>query len=281
MPTFIPPAAKKLTDRVTLDTVIAVLEHYFDLSAEGSVCQTRDLWNVLVEAAARNAYIETVCNDLAAAPDSNTVRGYLTEQLTPKIIGDLKRRCNRALASQLPTWLADHPKDVAFDLHDVPYYGKDDDPDDPDCWVCRGEARAGTTRFYRCATAYVMHKDVRFTLAVEFVRPGEDLIKILKRLVRRTKALKIRLKRGYLDKGFCSIPVMRGLLAEPDLAILMAAPIKGKTGGTRALCQGRRSYRTEHTFRSAEYGELTVPVMVVRTRAKRRDGTAKWVWLVA
>jgi len=280
MPTFVPPAAKKLTDRVTLDTVIAVLEHYFDLSAEGSVCQTRDLWNVLVEAAARNAYIETVCNDLATAPDSNTVRGYLIEQLTPKIIGDLKRRCNHALASQLPTWLADHPKDVAFDLHDVPYYGKDDDPDDPDCWVCRGEARTGTTRFYRCATAYVMHKDVRFTLAVEFVRPGEDLIKILKRLVRRTKALKIRLKRGYLDKGFCAIPVMRGLLAEPDLSIIMAAPIKGKTGGTRALCQGRRSYRTEHTFRSAEYGELTVPVMVVHTRCKRRDGTDKWVWLV-
>jgi hypothetical protein len=52
------------------------------------------------------------------------VRGYLTEQLTPKIIGDLKRRCNRALASQLPTWLADHPKDVAFDLHEVPYTAK-------------------------------------------------------------------------------------------------------------------------------------------------------------
>ena len=280
MPTFIPSDAKKLTDRVTLDTVIAVLEHYFDLSAEGYICKTRDIWNVLVEAAARNVYIETVCNDLANAPDSNTVRGYLNEQLTPLIIGDLKRRCNRALANQLPAWLADHPKEVAFDLHDAPYYGKDDDPDDPDCWVCRGEARAGTTRFYRCATAYVMHKDMRFTLAVEFVRPGEDLIKILKRLVRRVKALKIRLKRGYLDKGFCSISVMRGLLAEPDLSIIMAAPIKGKTGGTRALCHGRRSYRTEHTFRSAEQGELTVPVMVVRTRAKRRDGTYKWVWLV-
>jgi len=280
MPTFIPSDAKKLTDRVTLDTVIAVLEHYFDLSAEGYICKTRDIWNVLVEAAARNVYIETVCNDLATAPDSNTVRGYLNEQLTPLIIGDLKRRCNRALANQLPAWLADHPKEVAFDLHDAPYYGKDDDPDDPDCWVCRGEARAGTTRFYRCATAYVMHKDMRFTLAVEFVRPGEDLIKILKRLVRRVKALKITLKRGYLDKGFCSIPVMRGLLAEPDLSIIMAAPIKGRTGGTRALCHGRRSYRTEHTFRSAEQGELTVPVMVVRTRAKRRDGTYKWVWLV-
>jgi hypothetical protein len=281
MPTFIPSHVEKLTDRVTLDTVIAVLEHYFDLSADGYLCQTCDLWNILVSAAAQCTYIETVCNDLSTAPDGNTVRGYLNEQLTPKIIRALQRDCNRALASQLPVWLRDHPKQVALDLHDEPYYGKDDDPDDPDCWICRGEARAGTTRFYRCATAYVMHRDVRFTLAVEFVHPSDDLIQVVKRLLRRVKALKIKVKRAYLDKGFCSIPVLRGLpVAEPDLAAIIAAPIKGKTGGTRALCQGRRSYRTEHTFRSQDYGELTVPVMVVRTRSKQRDGTYHWVWLV-
>jgi len=281
MPTFIPSHAEKLTDRVTLNTVIAVLEHYFDLSADGYLCQTRDLWNILVNAAARCTYIETVCNDLSTAPDGNTVRGYLNEQLTPKIIRAVQRSCNRGLSSQLPAWLQDHPKEIALDLHDEPYYGKDDDPDDPECWICRGEARAGTTRFYRCATAYVMHRDVRFTLAVEFVHPGDDLIQVVKRLLRRVKALKIKVKRAYLDKGFCSIPVLRGLsLAEPDLSAIIAAPIKGKTGGTRALCQGRRSYRTEHTFRSQDYGELTVPVMVVRTRSKQRDGTYQWVWLV-
>lgn len=281
MPTFIPSHAEKLTDRVTLDTVIAVLEHYFDLSADGYLCQTRDLWNILVSAAARCTYIETVCNDLSTAPDGNTVRGYLNEQLTPKIIRALQRASNHALASQLPVWLRDHPKEVALDLHDEPYYGKDDDPEDPECWICRGEARAGTTRFYRCATAYVMHRDVRFTLAVEFVHPGDDLIQVVKRLLRRVKALKIKVKRAYLDKGFCSIPVLRGLsLAEPDVSVIVAALIKGKTGGTRALCQGRRSYRTEHTFRSEDYGELTVPVMVVRTRSRRRNGTYIWAWLV-
>lgn len=280
MPTFIPSHAEKLTDRVTLDTVIAVLEHYFDLSADGYLCQTRDVWNILVSAAARCTYIETVCNDLSSAPDGNTVRGYLNEQLTPTIIRALQRACNHALASQLPVWLRDHPKEVALDLHDEPYYGKDDDPDDPECWICRGEARAGTTRFYRCATAYVMHRDVRFTLAVEFVHPGDDLIQVAKRLLRRVKALKIKVKCVYLDKGFCSIPVLRGLLAEPDLSVIVAAPLKGKTGGTRALCQGRRSYRTKHTFRSQDYGELTVPVMVVRTHCKRRDGTSYWTWLV-
>jgi hypothetical protein len=280
MPIFMPSHAEKLTDRVTLETVAAVLEHYFDLSADGYLCQTRDLWNILVAAAARCTYIETVCNDLSTAPDGNTVRGYLNEQLTPTIIRALQRDCNRALASQWPAWLRDHPKQVALDLHDEPYYGKDDDPEDPECWICRGEARAGTTRFYRCATAYVMHRDVRFTLAVEFVHPGDDLIQVVKRLLRRVKALKIKVKRAYLDKGFCSIPVLRGLLAEPALSAIVAAPIKGKSGGTRALCQGRRSYRTEHTFRSQEYGELTVPVMVVRTRSKRRDGTYFWAWLV-
>jgi hypothetical protein len=51
--TFIPSHAEKLTDRVTLETVVAVLEHYFDLPADGYVCQTRDVWNILVAAAAR------------------------------------------------------------------------------------------------------------------------------------------------------------------------------------------------------------------------------------
>lgn len=280
MPKFAPPQSEKLTDRGTLDFTIAVLEHYFDLSAEGYLCQTLDLWRVVVTAAARRTYIETVCNDLQEAPDSNTVRGYLKEQLTPERIRALQRDCNRALASQLPTWLRDHPKHIAIDLHDEPYYGKDDDPQDPTCWVCRGEAREGTTRFYRCATAYVMHRDVRFTLAVEFVHPHDDLVQILHRLIRRVKALKIKVGRYFLDKAFCGIPTMRWLLSHPDVSAIIAVTIRGKTGGTRALCQGRGSYFTDYTFRSAENGELTVPLAVVRTVSQRRDGTHKVAWLI-
>ena len=280
MPKFAPPRSEKLTDRGTLDFTIAVLEQYFDLSADGYLCRTPDLWRVLVSAAARRTYIETVCNDLPGAPDSNTVRGYLRDQLTPDCIRALQRDCNRALASQLPTWLRDHPKDVAIDLHDEPYYGKDDHPEDSTCWICRGEARDGTTRFYRCATAYVMHLDIRFTLAVEFVHPDDDLVQVLQRLIRRIKALKIRVRRYFLDKGFCGIPVMRWLQSEPDVSAIVAVTIRGKTGGTRALCRGRSSYRTEYTFRSEENGELPVPLAVVRTLSKRRDGTHKVEWLI-
>jgi hypothetical protein len=58
-----------------------------------------------------------------------------------------------------------------------------------------------------------MHRDVRISLAVEFVHPGDNPIQGIKHLLRRVKALKIKVKRAYLDKGFCSIPVLRGLLA--------------------------------------------------------------------
>jgi hypothetical protein len=105
MPKITPNQLDKLTDERSLEITQAVLEQHFDLSAEGYVCQTDDLWQGLLTAAARQTYIETVCNDLVSGPDSNTIRGYLKEQLTPARIRELQRACNRALASQLPAWL--------------------------------------------------------------------------------------------------------------------------------------------------------------------------------
>jgi putative transposase len=281
-----PARPDELSDRTTLNCTIGVLKKHFDLAADGYVCQTDDLWQVLVTAAARRSTIEATCADLLGAPASNTVRGYLHEGFPPSAIPALQTKCNAALASQLPAWLGDHPREVACDLHDTPYYGHQQphDParpqDDPDYWICRGEARNGTTRFYRCATAYIMRDGVRMNLAVRFVHPGDTMTAVLQDLLARVQTLGLTIRRLYLDKGFCSIPVLRYLQAQPGLAVIMAAPIRGKKGGLRALCRGRASYRTTHTFRSAANGELTVPVGIVRTFVQRRD--KRWVqqWLV-
>jgi hypothetical protein len=137
---------------------------------------------VLVAVCARQSTIESTCNDLARAPDSNTVRLYLSEQLRVEKIDALQHECNEALASQRPSWLGDHPQEIACDLHDEPYYGEYD-LEDPNNWVCGGEARDGTSHFYRCATAYILHQGVPMTLAVEFVNPKNDLLGILQRLL--------------------------------------------------------------------------------------------------
>jgi len=286
MPKSVPTQSIKLTDRATLDCTMNSLKKHFRMSAEGYKCHTDDVWQIVVTAAARRSTLEATCDDLADAPAANTVRGYLHAALSPQQIPALQTACNAALAEQLPVWLTHHPRAVACDLHDIPYYGKQQpqDPEhpetDPDYWVCRGEARAGTTRFDRCATAYVMHHGARLNLAVRFVHPGDALVTVLEDLLTQVEGLGLTIRRRYLDKGFCSIPVLRALQARATLPVLMAAPMRGKKGGLRALCRGNTSYRTTHTCRNAAYGELTVPVGVVRTFVQGRDKKRHLRWLV-
>lgn len=268
----------QLTDQHTLHDTMTVLQQHIPLTAAGYRCQTADLWRLLLGAAARHTTIEAVGTDLLDAPHANTVRGHLTAQLPPATIPDLERHWNDALAARVPDWLRARPQEIAVDFHDEPYYGRCDAAD-PDNWVCRGEAQAGTTYFYRCATAYVMQRDVRLTLAVVFVKPSDDKVTLVERLLTRVRELGVRLHCLYADKGFCTIPVLRWLLAQ-HLPAIVAAPIRGKHGGTRALCQGHRSYHTTHTFQSAEHGEVTVPVTVVRTFQRRRSGQRRAAWLL-
>jgi len=218
---------------------MSVGQQHIPLTANGYRCQTADVWRVLLAAAARHTTIEATCADLERAPDANTVRGYLTEQLSAAGIPELQQQWNDLLRSLIPEWLCGRPQAIAVDFHDEPYYGRDD-PDSGDNWVCRGEARAGTTRFYRCATAYLMLHDVRLTLAIVFVKPKMDKVAILKRLLTAVQAAQIRIKCLYADKGFCCIEVLR-YLSRRHIAAIVAMPIRGKQAGSRALCRGQKS----------------------------------------
>src|SRR6266498_2247480 len=273
-----PAQAIRLTDQQTLHDTMIVGQQHIPLTANGYRCQTADLWRLLLAAAARRTTLEAACANLTGAPDANTVRGYLTEQLSPAGIPDLERQWNDLLRTLIPDWLRGRPQEIAVDFHDEPYYGRDD-PDDGDNWVCRGEARAGTTRFYRCATAYLLLHDVRLTLAVVFVKPKMDKVAILKRLLTGVRAAQLGIKCLHADKGFCCIPVLR-YLSRRHIAAIVAMPIRGKQAGSRALCRGPKSYRTTYTLQSAEEGKLTVPVAVVRTYQRRRSGRRQLPWLL-
>jgi len=273
-----PNQSTRLTDQQTLHDTMIIGQQHIPLSANGYRCQTDDLWRILLAAAARGTTIEAVCADLECAPDANTVRGYLTEQLPPASIPDLQQQWNTLLSTLIPDWLRQRPQELAVDFHDEPYYGRSE-ADDPDNWVCRGEAKSGTTRFYRCATAYLMQRDVRLTLAVVFVQPSMDKVTVLKRLLRAVQAAGVTIKCLYADKAFCSIPVLRYLWYRA-VPTIIAMPIRGKQAGTRALCQGRTRYRTSYTLQSTEYGSLRVSVAVVRTLQPRRSGQRQVRWLV-
>src|SRR2546428_11897225 len=257
----------ELTEQEVLQHAFSTLSDHLPLHAEGYTCTTADLLKVLLGVAVNRGTIEAVCADLVGAPDPQTIRGYLNEQLCVEELPELERRLNAALAAELPPRVRRHAQEVAIDYHDRPYYGKTAQAEG--LWV-RGQAKHGTTRFSRVATAYLILNGLRVTLALHFVLPADETVSVLETLLKGVKTLGIGVTCLLLDKGFASIGGMDFLTRQHHPA-LIACPIRCTTGGTRALCQGRRSYCTTHTFTGAYDLALTAAVAVCRvfTTARR------------
>jgi len=267
----------KLTDDQVLAHARDLLQEHLPLAADGSCCTTDDLLNVLLGIAVNRSTLEAVCTDWTAASDPETVRRYLNEQLCVEDLPELEQRLNAALRAEIPPRVWRQAREVAIDFHDRPYYGKQ--PQAKGLWV-RSKARDGTTRFYRIATAYVILKGLRVTLALRFVLPEREVVSLLDDLLKSLKKQGFQIACLFLDKGFASIAVMDYLTRRAQPA-LIACPIRGKTGGTRALCQGRRSYRTTHTFVSGDQ-TFTANMVVCRSfttakRTKRLKHRAVWL----
>jgi len=264
-------------DQVRTLTVETLMEH-FNLVIQGYKVSTEDIWNVVVAASAQSQAIESAANQLKEAPDPSTVRLYLrTELLDVTTLEELEVACNVALVAQLPPRIRGGQHKAAIDLTFIPYHG--DAAEDPN-EIRRGKAKSGTTHFHCYATAYVIKKNKRITLAVTYVQADDTLIEVLERLLARLKALDVRLKRLYLDKQFYCVPVINYFQTHyPALEVIIPVIIRGKRGGTRALLQGRKSHRTIYTMRSAKYGEATFTVGVVRKYSKGRYGRHGVEWL--
>jgi putative transposase len=269
----------KLTDQTVLTYAHDCLREHLPLQAEGYDCTTDDLLNVLLGVAANRGTVESVCADLAGAPQAETIRTYFKEQLCVEDLPELERRLNATLAAEIPPRVWREPREVAIDFHDRPYYGKTGQAEG--LWV-RGHARDGTTHFYRVATAYVMLKNLRVTLAVRFVLPDEATVTIVADLRERLKTLGIQVACLFLDKGFEGIAVMDYLTQQGQPAVI-ACTLRGKTGGTRALCHGDRSYRTSYTFHGGGPTAFTAELAVCRvfTTAKRTGRMKRHAdWLI-
>ena len=268
----------ELHDWEVLERAREPLHAHLPLEAAGYSCTTDELVDVLLGIVSAQGTVEEVCAELLGLPDATTIRTYLNEQLTVQQLPVVEQAVNAALQTQLPRRLWRHAQDIAIDFHDRPYYGKTTQEDG--LWV-RGKAKAGTTRFYRVATAYVIRRGLRVTLAVKFVLPEMTTVSVVQALLQEVQNLDVQINHLLLDKGFAGIAVQQ-YLETASFSALIACPIRGKTGGTRALCRGRKSYRTTHTF-SSTAGSHTAQVAVCRVfithkptgRARRRGD-----WLV-
>lgn len=262
----------KLTEMDVMDQARDVLGKHMPLEAHGYVCTGADLWQILLGVSAKQGTIHGVCESLEDAPSDATVRGYLNEQLTIEKLDAIEKQMNAALASQIPKRVFKRPRDSAMDYHEQAYYGKTAQAEG--LWI-RAEAKDGTTHFYRVATAYVIWRTMRVTLVIRFVLPEEDGVSIVSDVLKSLKGLKYKVKTLFLDRGFAGVRIMR-FLTKTRLRAVIACTIRGKTGGTRALCVGRTSYTTRYTFHSPDQGQFTAHLAVCRVfTTARRTGRHK------
>ena len=262
---------EKLTAKDVHHQTMKTLKKHLSIQAEGYRCQTEMMFDVLLKASAENSSIEAVCRDLADVADSNTLREHLNEALPVAQLRQQEAEVNAALAESIPISMNRSDLEVAIDFHDEPCYAKQAALRQV---TCCGKAKQGTTHFIRTASAYVIWRQVRLTLAVRYVLPQEATLDILKCLLTRLTELNFSFKVLYLDKGFASGSIIT-YLTEQRQPTIIACPIRGKTGGTRALCQGRRSYRTTYTFTDGTQADLAMLATLVPDKTARRR--RKWL----
>lgn len=249
-----------------------LLKDHVQLAVAGYVCTTEVILDVVLKASAESSSIEAASNDLQAAADSNTIREYLNAVLEIQALREQENEMNAALAECIPDSMPRTQVEVAIDFHDEPFYGKQAGLR---AVTCPGQAKKGTTHFIRIASAYVIWRQVRLTLALRYVLPDENALDMLKILLKRLQELGFRQIRVlYLDKGFASTKIIDHLKERKQPAII-ACPIRGKDGGTRALCQGRKSYRTEYTFTDGTQATLALKATLVPDKSGKRR--RKWL----
>jgi putative transposase len=263
------------SDQVLTMTIDSLIEH-FSLVVNGHKFSTDDIWNVVVAASAQGQAIESAANQLESAPDPSTVRFHLRIGLVNvTTLEVLEAACNEALVAHLPPRIGKGRHKVAIDLTLIPYHGQAArDPKE----IRRGRAKSGTTHFHCYATAYVIKKNKRVTLALTYVRADDTLIEVLERLLTRLRALDIRLKRLYLDKQFYNVgyppfpdPVSRSGSCHPH-------HYPGQTGWHTSLAARPQELPHHLHHGSAQYGEATFDVGVVRKYSKGRYGRHGVEW---
>ena len=261
-----------------METARSRVGQFLPLQANGYACTTEQLWDVLLSVSAQKDTIEQVCSDLKIKVGAETIRGYFNTQLKVENLSELQEAVNLALQTSLNSDLKRQKLEVAIDFNDQSYYGKSDQTEG--LWV-GAEAKNGTTKVYRVATLYVIKNGNRLTLAIKFVVPQETVKETVEYLLQQLKRLEIESRCLYLDRGFGSIEIAR-YLKEIKQTAIVACPIRGKTGGLKALCVGRKSYRTKHVFKSEKHGTEEAEMVMFKafstsTKKGKKVRKAKWL----
>jgi len=256
-----------------LNAFIQVVRKNMPLDLKKTRITADDIIYALAYANVHCLSIETACQELQGAPSGNRLREVLVEALPDR--AGTQRWLNNIFHQQLHPSLLKGKRgyNTAIDLTLIPYHGQ---PYENEKEIVRGAPKSGTTHFHGYATVSIVRDNRRYVVALRFIEYGEEMADVVRWLLKRLKALKIRIRRVFLDKGFCSKPVFK-VLRQHNLSYVIPIPVRGRSGGVRFLFQGK-SHKTTYAFNSPKYGKYTVQAVVVKRYSKGRYGRHQSKW---
>lgn len=256
-----------------LNALMQVVRKNLPLDLKNTRITAEDIIYVLTYANVYRLSIASACQELQEAPSGNRLREVLVAALSDRT--GVQCALNRMFHQQLhpSIWKNKRGFNIAIDLTLIPYHGQ---PYADKKEIVRGMPKSGTTRFHGYATVSLVRDNRRYVVAMRFVEYGDEMAEIVRWLIKRLKSLKIRIRRVFLDKGFCSEPVFK-VLDRHKLSYVIPIPVRGKSGGVRTLFQDK-SRKTAYTFNSAKHGQYTVQAVVVKRYSKGRYGRHKSKW---
>ena len=249
----------------------ALLLEHLELTDYKRTCTAQALLTIVFAACARLTSVFAAALGLLKAPSPETVRKALHANI-PKI-ELLEARINNALRAAVPSGMKGRSR-RAIDLVLIPYHGTHHkNPNE----LYRSQAKSGTSHFHAYATAYRVQHGQRVTLALSYVRAGEEMAVVLKRLMAMVRQAGVRPSLVLLDRGFFSVGVIRYFQAA-RVPFLMPVPLRGRKkdhpkgpGGTRAFGYWDRSGRGSHTLTHTSGKTARVGIVVhCRNRRGRR-----------
>jgi putative transposase len=138
-------------------------------------------------------------------------------------------------------------------------------------YIYRSQAKNGTCSFYAYASLYLINKGKRVTLGIRGVRWADTKVAIITYLLAELSALKIKIKKLYLDREFFSVAVISWLMAL-DVPFVMPAIRRGKIGGINQFLKGRKSYKTHYTMSDKKGKLVTFEIWIVCRYKKGKRG---------
>ena len=261
------------------------------LEYQGRKCSGYVVLQILLIAASRVVSVFAACRDLADAPTNVTIFNALKATLPE--IQELERRLNSALVGRIPRALRRKSRVIAIDLTLLPYYGQ---PHEDKKEIYRSKPKAGTSSFHAYATAVVIHKGYRYTLALTHVEYGESMKDVVQRLLRIVRRRNVRIRYLLLDKGFFSVSVM-SYLKRAGHGFIIPVMVRGRKKsdskapptGLRALLKKKNGHYRQKLEGKQDKKKISTQITICvsskdyvekKTNKKRRKKLLFGLWKV-